>query len=80
MRKNVGGYERIARIVVGAALTYLALSRWHGRARGKLAMSVGGTLLSTGLGQSCPGNTILGRNSYRSADGEGDEVMGDLPA
>jgi hypothetical protein len=80
MRKNVGGYDRIARIVLGAALTYLSLSRWQGTARGKLTMMTGTSLLSTGLGRKCPGNSMLGRNTHETGESAGEGATGDLPA
>lgn len=77
MRKNVGGIERIARVLVGATLLYVAVSRWRGRLRGKLALAAGVNLLSTGLSQRCPANAAIGRDTTR----EGEVVhYSDLPA
>lgn len=80
MRKNVGGYERIARLVIGGVLAYLALSRWRGRTLGRLAMMLGMNLLSTGASQKCPANAALGRDAFRAGEREGAGEMGDLPA
>lgn len=79
MRKNVGGYERIVRLVLGGALLYLALSRWRGR-REKLAMAAGLELLATSVGQTCPANAAMGRDTYRESEEEDASPMGDLPA
>lgn len=80
MRKNVGSYERIARILLGAALTYLAVSRWRNRKRRRrLAVATGLELLSTGVTQTCPANAAVGRDTYHEGDRQ-DGAMGDLPA
>lgn len=80
MRKNVGRYERIARLVVGGALPYLALSRWQGKARGKAASATGLHLVSSAATQTCPGNAAVGRNTYRAGERQERTAMGDLPA
>jgi hypothetical protein len=79
MRKNVGRYERIARILLGAALTYLAVTRWRSRRRRRLAIATGLELLTSGVVQTCPANAAVGRDTYREGDRQ-DRAMGDLPA
>lgn len=65
MEKNVGGYDRIGRIVIGllialaglAALAELwAVSIWVG----VLALAIGAILLVTGATQQCPINEAAG--------------------
>lgn len=79
MRKNVGNYERIARLVLGASLAYLALSRWRGKLIGRLAMATSLELFGTVGTQKCPGNAVLGRNTYYRDEQE-DRTLADAPA
>ena len=58
MKTNVGGIDRMARIVVGALLILLTLM-------GTLGVWgwIGVVLLGTGLLKTCPAYSILGFNS-----------------
>lgn len=80
MRKNVGSYERIVRLLLGGVLTYLALTRLQGKATGKVAMMAGLNLLTTGASQRCPVNAAVGRDTYRDRARGDTGAMGDLPA
>jgi hypothetical protein len=78
MEKNVGGYDRIARFVVGPLLIVLGLATAGGvltLATGALglvvtalALVVGAVLTVTAVTQKCPLNSMLGMNTY---DGRG---------
>jgi hypothetical protein len=70
MEKNVGGTERIARLVVGALLAVAGvaalLGYWAaGAVVGGVALVVGAVLFVTGTAEKCPINEAAGRNSYR---------------
>lgn len=59
MRPNVGGADRLLRVVV--ALTLLAVGyRNRGRTPGTLAFIAGSDLLATAVIQRCPLNALLG--------------------
>lgn len=61
MKLNVGGLDRLLRIIVGVALIALAVSGtvgWWGW--------LGVIPLATGLVRTCPIYTLLGLNSLRS--------------
>lgn len=60
MKKNVGGIDRIARIVVGALLIVLALTGTIG-----VWGWVGIVPLATGLFNTCPAYKLLGINTCR---------------
>jgi hypothetical protein len=74
MKKNVGGYDRIARLVVGPILIILGGSGLGGLitlAAGTLglvlsgvSLLVGAVLTATGLTQKCPLNSIVGMDTY----------------
>lgn len=78
MQKNVGGYDRIARLVVGPALIVVGAAAavgiltlaagTLGVALAALALLVGAVLLVTGLTRKCPLNSVLGMNTYRSPE------------
>jgi hypothetical protein len=84
MEKNVGGYERIARIAGGTLLVLYAAMELGGvvdvvgDGTALLALLaglavVGSILLVTGTTQQCPINQQVGRNTYRAKGaGEGD--------
>ncbi|MFB6229072.1 MAG: DUF2892 domain-containing protein [Halobacteriales archaeon] len=65
MKKNVGGLDRSARIVIGALLgiagLVVALGFWElGTVVGIGALVVGAVLLVTGTTQKCPINSAVG--------------------
>ncbi|QIB73178.1 DUF2892 domain-containing protein [Halogeometricum borinquense] len=75
MEKNVGGYDRIARLVVGLLLVIVGAAAVAGLftiATGTLglvlaggALVVGAVLLTTGLTQKCLLNDVIGMDTYR---------------
>ncbi len=78
MEKNVGGYDRLIRFVVGPILVALGLAALAGLfviAAGPLGLAVavvvivvGAVLLVTGYAQTCPLNYLVGLNTYRGGD------------
>lgn len=58
MSVNVGGFDRIARIIIGLALIGLALAGVIG-----VWGYIGVVPLATGLFRFCPAYTLLGLNS-----------------
>jgi hypothetical protein len=58
MKTNVGGIDRIARIVIGALLIVLTLMGTIG-----VWGWIGVVLLATGLLKTCPAYSILGFNT-----------------
>jgi hypothetical protein len=87
MHKNVGGYDRLARFVVGPLLVLLAAAVYGGYltlASGLLgavivwaALIVGAVLLVTAMTQKCPLNSILGINTVRGRRPGGDAPESD---
>jgi hypothetical protein len=75
MEKNVGGYDRIARLLVGPLLVLVgaaALGGLFSVAGGTLGLAiavvailVGAVFVVTGITQKCPLNNALGLNTYR---------------
>lgn len=76
MEKNVGGIDRIARLVVGPILILAGVAGYAGLlvlAVGPLPQTltavivflVGTILLVTGLARTCPMNRLLGVNTNR---------------
>jgi hypothetical protein len=75
MEKNVGGFDRNARLVVGPILLLLGVAvlgdlvtvvaGTTGLAIGVVAALVGAVLLVTGLSRTCPLNSVLGIDTYR---------------
>jgi hypothetical protein len=76
MEKNVGGYDRIARLVVGPVLVLVGVAGAAGFLSlavfgistlvvGVLALLVGAILTVTGVTQKCPLNSVLGFDTYR---------------
>lgn len=63
MAKNVGGTERIARGLIGAALVLVALTGNRGRVTRLGALVGGAELLYTATSQYCPANAALGRDT-----------------
>ncbi|WP_254543264.1 YgaP family membrane protein [Halomarina pelagica] len=83
MQKNVGGYDRIARLVLGPILVAVALAGLFGvvgLAIGPvstlivavIAGLVGVVFLVTGTTQKCPLNRALGVDTYRGDASERD--------
>jgi hypothetical protein len=61
MKKNVGGIDRILRIVAG-----LALLAWFLFAAGPTWALIGIVPLATGLFNFCPAYTLLGLNTCKT--------------
>jgi hypothetical protein len=95
MERNVGGYDRIARFILGPLLVILAAAGFAGYvtvASGLLgaavlwaALLVGAVFLVTATTQKCPLNRVLGLDTFRGGrEGPGDESdsapRGDRPA
>jgi hypothetical protein len=78
MEKNVGGYDRIARLVLGPILVIIAVAAFGGfvtLASGLVgaailwgALLVGAVFIVTATTQTCPLNSVLGINTYRGED------------
>jgi hypothetical protein len=76
MDKNVGGYDRLARFVVGPILLVVGLAAaggllslaagTAGLALAAVAILVGAILTVTAITQKCPLNSLLGLDTYRS--------------
>jgi len=65
MQQNVGGLDRIARIVVGPVLVLAGIAVFTGYAAlgaavGVAALLFGAIMLVTGTTQKCPANEIAG--------------------
>lgn len=60
MKKNVGGIDKVARIVIGALLIVLALTGTVG-----LWGWIGVVPLATGLFNTCPAYKLLGINTCK---------------
>lgn len=73
MERNVCGFERVVRIVVGAVLLSVALFPRRIRGRDSItfgrvvAMYAGADLLLTGTVQWCPTNHLLGIDTCRES-------------
>ncbi|KTG29680.1 YgaP family membrane protein [Haloferax profundi] len=86
MEKNVGGYDRIARFIVGPVLIIVgaaALAGFLTIATGTLglvvagaALLVGAVLTTTAVTQKCPLNNALGFNTYKGATKTEPETTG----
>ncbi|MEF8807066.1 YgaP family membrane protein [Natronomonas sp.] len=77
MNKNVGGYDRIGRFVIGAALVIVGIVGYVGMLRvaagpipqalmSLILVLIGAILLVTGYIQKCPLNSVLGMNTFKS--------------
>lgn len=87
MERNVGGYDRIARLVVGPVLVVLGAASLAGilaPATGTLglalavgALLVGAVLTVTGVTQRCPLNDLVGLNTYRGGSESGSTDEGE---
>jgi hypothetical protein len=79
MERNVGGYDRTARLVVGPILIVVGVASLAGvlglaagtagLALGVGALLVGAILTATGLIRTCPLNGLVGLNTYRGGTG-----------
>lgn len=75
MQKNVGGYDRGARLVFGPLLAIIGIAALGGVialttgplgfALAAIALVVGAVLTITAVTQKCPMNGLLGINTYR---------------
>jgi uncharacterized membrane protein len=63
MAKNVGGTERIARGLIGAALVLVALGSSRGKTTRLAALVGGAELLYTAATRYCPANAAVGRDT-----------------
>lgn len=74
MNKNVGGYDRIGRFVIGAILLVVGIVGYVGMVRvavgpvpqaltSLVLVLIGAILLVTGFTQRCPINSVLGLNT-----------------
>ncbi|WP_435175044.1 YgaP family membrane protein [Halorussus sp. AFM4] len=75
MQQNVGGLDEGIRITLGPLLLVLSIGSFRGALRLRRsvavgALVVGAVLTATGLTQTCPANSAMGRDTYRDA-GEG---------
>ena len=68
MKCNVGGAERVARILIGIGLFGLSYFVLAGTGA-TIGYVVGGILLVTGLIRFCPITTLLGINTCKDAPG-----------
>ena len=59
MNPNVGGLDRLLRVVVGIALLVVGY-RNRGQTLGTLAFVAGSDVLATAIIQRCPANELLG--------------------
>ncbi|ELY59509.1 hypothetical protein C491_06853 [Natronococcus amylolyticus DSM 10524] len=59
MNPNVGGLDRLLRVVVGIALLVVGY-RNRGQTLGTLAFVAGSDVLATAIIQRCPANGVLG--------------------
>ncbi|MFC7020630.1 MULTISPECIES: YgaP family membrane protein [Haloarcula] len=76
MQKNVGGIDRIARLVLGPVLLIVGVAAISGILTitagttglvvAALLLVVGAVFTVTGLTQTCPLHSILGFNTFRS--------------
>ncbi|KAB1186733.1 MULTISPECIES: DUF2892 domain-containing protein [Haloferax] len=90
MEKNVGGYDRIARFIVGPVLIVLGAAALAGVltiATGTLGLVVAGVALllgailtTTAVTQKCPLNRALGFNTYKGTTKTDPETMGNARA
>lgn len=59
MDRNVGGFDRALRVVLGIALLIVGY-RNRGKTAGSLAFIAGSDITATAIIQRCPANTLLG--------------------
>lgn len=68
MKLNVGGYDRIGRIVIGVALLLVGMAAPVSDAWQLVAFVVAGIALVTGIVQYCPVNHLFGINTCKLED------------
>lgn len=84
MKKNVGGYDRIARLIIGPLLILVGIAGYAGWAlvafgpvpqalASVILFVVGVILVVTGALQKCPLNSVLGVDTYRHTEDESDQ-------
>ena len=59
MEKNVGGFDRLLRVVLGATLLLVGY-RNRNRTAGTLAFLAGSDILATAVVRRCPANALFG--------------------
>lgn len=76
MNKNVGGYDRLARLLIGPVLILVGIAGYIGwimvafgpipqALASVIVFAVGAILAVTGITQKCPLNKVLGFDTYR---------------
>ncbi len=81
MEKNVGGIDRIARLIIGSLLIIAGIAGYAGfitvavgpmpQALGAVVLFIiGAILLATGVTQKCTINKIVGINTYKPGSAE----------
>ncbi|MFT4883538.1 MAG: hypothetical protein ACI8U4_001045 [Natronomonas sp.] len=76
MDKNVGGYDRIGRFVIGAVLVIAGIAGYAGLFRvavgpvpqalmALILVVIGAVLLVTGYSRTCPINSMLGIDTFK---------------
>lgn len=90
MQKNVGGLDRIARLILGPVLVLAGVAGYAGLVTlavgpvpqalaSALVVLVGAILVVTGAVQRCPINRLLGVNTYREPAAETSSAHGATP-
>lgn len=79
MDKNVGGLDEGIRITLGPLLLVLSVASMQGSVRLRpsltaVAAAVGAILTVTGLTQTCPANSAMGRNTYEPSESLGEQA------
>lgn len=60
LKKNVGGTQRVVRILAGGAMIPAGILMYHGMAAGYVLAGVGAMLLMTGMIGYCPACAMVG--------------------
>lgn len=68
MKPNVGGFDRIGRIVIGVVLLIVGLTAPIGAGWQILALVVAAIALVTAVVQFCPINSMLGINTCKTKE------------
>jgi hypothetical protein len=77
MEKNVGGLEEGIRTTLGWLLLVFSIGSLRGAIRTRPSLTAGALVLGailtvTGLTQTCPVNSLLGRNTYQPTEETGE--------